>query len=75
MCAHLPFKPLTNNPKDRLTGVGRRFSLEKAFQKGDEAGAFRLGSCIVLVFEAPLHFQFALTPGQPIRYGEALGNL
>eukprot|EP01147_Barroeca_monosierra_P002873 gene2873-8152_t len=45
----------------------------KRLQKGEEVGAFRLGSSIVLIFEAPETFSFSVKPGQKLRYGEALG--
>jgi len=43
-------------------------------RKGDEVGAFSLGSTIVLVFEAPETFHFSVKKGQPIRVGQAIGN-
>ncbi|XP_029920871.1 phosphatidylserine decarboxylase proenzyme, mitochondrial isoform X1 [Myripristis murdjan] len=57
----------TSGPSEAGGGV--------ALQKGEGLGEFNLGSTIVLVFEAPRHFQFHLQPGQPIRFGEALGSL
>ncbi|PLW13258.1 hypothetical protein PCANC_07119 [Puccinia coronata f. sp. avenae] len=44
-------------------------------RKGDEVGAFSLGSTIVLVFEAPEPFQFSVKKGQLIRVGQAIGNV
>ncbi|KAI8865527.1 phosphatidylserine decarboxylase [Ramicandelaber brevisporus] len=40
---------------------------------GQEMGGFRLGSTVVLVFEAPENFQFVVQPEQRIKMGEALG--
>lgn len=40
--------------------------------KGDPFGEFRLGSTIVLLFEAPRDFQFCLQLGQNIKVGQAL---
>lgn len=42
-------------------------------KKGDAFGEFRMGSTIVLVFEAPPNFHFSLVPGQRIKMGERLG--
>lgn len=41
--------------------------------KGQEVGGFKLGSTVVLVFEAPPNFKFNLTPGQKIQMGQSLG--
>lgn len=42
--------------------------------KGEEVGGFKLGSTVVLIFEAPDNFQFDLTIGQKIKMGESLGG-
>lgn len=44
------------------------------FNKGTPFGEFNLGSTIVLVFEAPESFRFAVKPGQRIKYGQAIGS-
>ncbi|EGD72312.1 hypothetical protein PTSG_00330 [Salpingoeca rosetta] len=48
-------------------------SMTKRFQKGEEVGAFRLGSTVVLVFEAPEDFHFRVRPGQKLRVGDQIG--
>lgn len=45
-----------------------------ALQKGVEMGYFDMGSTIVLIFEAPEHFNFTVTKGQKIRVGAPLGE-
>lgn len=44
-------------------------------RKGDEVGAFSLGSTIVLVFEAPESFKFSVKQGSLIKVGQAIGNV
>uniref|UniRef100_A0A0L0P467 Phosphatidylserine decarboxylase proenzyme 1, mitochondrial n=1 Tax=Candidozyma auris TaxID=498019 RepID=A0A0L0P467_CANAR len=43
-------------------------------RKGEEVGGFKLGSTVVLVFEAPDNFHFDLQVGQKIKMGESLGR-
>ena len=42
--------------------------------KGDEFGHFALGSTMVMIFEAPPKFEFSISSGQKVKYGEALGS-
>ncbi|KAI1327928.1 phosphatidylserine decarboxylase [Xylariaceae sp. FL0255] len=52
-----------------------------ALRRGDEMGGFKLGSTIVLVFEAPVKenpgakggFEWAVEKGQKVKMGQALG--
>jgi phosphatidylserine decarboxylase len=42
--------------------------------KGEPFGEFRLGSTIVLLFEAPKDYKFKLTVGQQILVGEGISE-
>ncbi|RMZ88509.1 hypothetical protein DV736_g4261, partial [Chaetothyriales sp. CBS 134916] len=44
-----------------------------ALPRGQEIGGFQLGSSIVLVFEAPATWAWAVKPGQSVRVGQRLG--
>lgn len=43
--------------------------------KGQEMGGFKLGSTVVLVFEAPENFRFNIEAGEKIKVGQRLGSL
>jgi phosphatidylserine decarboxylase len=45
------------------------------FRRGEPFGEFNLGSTIVLVFEAPPQFEFKVTAGQTVKYGQPLGTV
>ncbi|KAJ3023363.1 phosphatidylserine decarboxylase 1 [Thoreauomyces humboldtii] len=52
----------------------RTYPTGKQLKKGDEMGGFKLGSTVVLVFEAPSEFEFTLEAGQKVQVGEAIGR-
>ncbi|KAL3278267.1 hypothetical protein HHI36_013602 [Cryptolaemus montrouzieri] len=49
------------------------FGNSMSLKKGDIIGEFRMGSTIVLVFQAPPNFNFTVAPGTSIKMGQSLG--
>ncbi|KAF9175125.1 phosphatidylserine decarboxylase 1 [Mortierella sp. AD011] len=47
----------------------------KPLRVGEEMGGFKLGSTVVLVFEAPKNFKFEIEAGQWVKMGQPLGQL
>jgi len=58
----------------RHAGERRRIELDEPLARGDELGAFRLGSTVVLVFE-PGAARLAGDVGTTVRFGEVLGEV
>jgi phosphatidylserine decarboxylase len=58
----------------RASGERRRIELDHELARGDDLGAFRLGSTVVMVFE-PGAAQLAGEVGQVVRFGERVGAL
>ncbi|KAF2901070.1 hypothetical protein ILUMI_05126 [Ignelater luminosus] len=64
----------TNRPKYKQSYLWKDkcFGSTVLLKKGDPFGEFRMGSTIVLLFEAPASFRFNLTPGQRVQMGQAI---
>lgn len=43
-------------------------------KKGDEVGMFKLGSTVVMVFEAPESFKWNIKEGDSVKYGQTVGR-
>jgi phosphatidylserine decarboxylase len=43
--------------------------------KAEEMGGFKLGSTIVMVFEAPRDWEWKTEAGKKVKVGEALGDV
>ncbi|CAE6441199.1 hypothetical protein ACGC1H_003681 [Rhizoctonia solani] len=43
--------------------------------RGHEMGGFKLGSTVVMVFEAPRDFRFTVKPGEKVKVGQAFGDV
>ncbi|KAJ1546625.1 phosphatidylserine decarboxylase 1, partial [Cladochytrium tenue] len=69
----------TNAPESAQHPIGtfveRRFpGRGVALRRGDAVGGFRMGSTVVLVFEARQGFQFSVREGEKVRVGQMLGQ-
>lgn len=63
----------TNRPKSQYINRDKCLGSNLSLEKGDPIGEFRMGSTIVLIFEAPPEFQFSLKLGQKLKMGEGIG--
>ncbi|KAG9097121.1 phosphatidylserine decarboxylase 1 [Ceratobasidium sp. UAMH 11750] len=43
--------------------------------RGQEMGGFKLGSTVVMVFEAPRGFEFTIKPGEKVKVGQRMGDV
>ena len=51
------------------------YPIDNAIKVGEEIGEFRLGSTVIMVFQAPKNFAFTVTSGAGVKYGEPIGVL
>ena len=58
----------------RHAGERRRIELDVPIERGDELGAFRLGSTVVMVFALSVTRELEGEIGAPVRFGERLGR-
>jgi phosphatidylserine decarboxylase len=71
---------LTHAAQDSVTwlrskpGELRRVELDTPIERGDELGAFRLGSTVVMVFAPSVTRELEGEVGAPVRFGERLGR-
>lgn len=64
---------LSTNSKRWGKGVRHKdLPMNTSWEKGQEVGEFRMGSTVVLLFEAPRNFQFNVTGGDKIKVGQSL---
>jgi phosphatidylserine decarboxylase len=63
----------TNAPRAQSGDIAfLEFEAGKVVRRGERLGGFRLGSCVVLLFESADDVPFAIAPGQAVRVGERL---
>lgn len=67
---------VTNNRND-VIGASRQskaYSPVVSLKRGENVGFFRMGSTVVLIFEARENFSFSVKPGEKVRLGQLLGQ-
>lgn len=62
--------------QDALQGecLRRQYSQTWNSTRGEEMAQFKLGSTVVLVFEAPVDFEFSIQPGDQLILGKSIGH-
>lgn len=63
----------TNKTKANISCKDKCLGSGLSLKKGDPIGEFRMGSTIVLIFEAPPTFQFSISPGERVKMGQGIG--
>ncbi|CAH0521718.1 unnamed protein product [Peronospora belbahrii] len=63
--------------QDFLVGqcIANKYSDHCHTARGEEMAQFKLGSTVVLVFEAPTSFQFTIKPGDKLLLGKCIGKV
>lgn len=62
--------------QDQLVGqcLEKKYGAKMDAIRGEELAQFKLGSTVVLVFEAPKSFQFTVKPGDKVTLGKCIGK-
>lgn len=68
-------KPPPGTFSEAVYSGASRILSGKPLRPGEEMGGFCLGSTIVLVFEAPREFEFAVRSGDKVKVGQRLGDI
>ncbi|XP_054276362.1 phosphatidylserine decarboxylase proenzyme, mitochondrial-like isoform X1 [Macrosteles quadrilineatus] len=67
-------KTLQTNTFRWRDGKHKDVEMNCSWSKGEQVGEFRMGSTLVLVFEAPRDYKFNLCPNQTVRVGEPMSG-
>lgn len=70
----LKFDPSLKTNCSKVEISDMKYEKAIGIPRGLEVGFFRMGSTIVMVFEAEKDFKFIVQPGQTVRLGQRLGN-